>query len=115
MSELKLRPPKEMPWLVNKKPRTCSLNVLQRAQERDQVGFFLRRQDKAKALFVETHGIQQRLRRAVVEVWGTSREAAENGSFDLAGVVEFAINQGLAEICGRFAIVRLRGRSCGSI
>src|SRR5215468_32366 len=88
---------------------------LQRAQESYQVRFFLRCQDKAKTLFIETHGVLKRLRRAVVEIRGTGREAAENRSFDLANVLEFAIYQGLAEVRRGSAVVRLCGWSCGQI
>jgi hypothetical protein len=45
------------------------------------------------------HSVQQRLRGAVMEVGGAGAESAQDRSLDLANMVEFAIDQGLAEIC----------------
>src|SRR5262245_60111259 len=71
---------------------------LETAQERDQVGFLLRREDEAKADFVKTHGVQQCLSRPIVEKRRTGGETAQNWPFDLADMVEFAVDQGLAEV-----------------
>jgi len=47
---------------------------------------------------------------------GAGGESAQDGSLDFANVVEFAIDQGLAEICRGFAVVGWqdpwRDRSC---
>src|SRR5437867_12973089 len=84
---------------------TCQLET---AQERDQVGFLLSREDEAKAVFVKTHSVQQCLSRPIVEKRSTSGETAQNRPFDLADVVEFAVYQGLAEVGRGLAIAPTR-------
>src|SRR2546429_5129042 len=87
--------------------------VLESAQERDQIGFLLRRQNKAKTAFVKAHDIQQGLSGAVMEIWGAGRETAQNWPLYLANMVEFAIDQSLAEIGGGLAIARRHRRGAG--
>ncbi len=48
-----------------------------------------------------------------MEVGGAGGESAQDRSFDLANMVEFAIDQGLAEICCGFAVVGWQ--TCGGI
>src|SRR5689334_544695 len=81
---------------------------LERAQERDQVGFLLRCEDKAKARLVKTHGVQQCLSRSIVEKRGAGGETAQDRPFDLADVVEFAVYQGLAEVGRGLAVAPTR-------
>src|SRR5437773_3456293 len=88
---------------------------LERAQERDQVRFFLGRQDQAEAAFVETHGFQQRLCGAVMEVRRACGETPQDRSLDSAHVVKFAIDQSLAEIRRGFAVARSSRRVCGTL
>src|SRR5260370_2410280 len=88
-----------------------SFSGLQRLQERYQVRFFLRRQDKPKAGFVKMRDIQQGLSRAVMEERGAGGETTQDRSLDLANIVESAIDQGFAEICRGRALSR-RGTCC---
>ena len=48
-----------------------------------------------------------------MEVRGAGGESAQDGSFDFANMVEFAIDQGLAQICCGFAVVGWQ--TCGGI
>src|SRR5947208_13640306 len=84
--------------------------VLESAQERDQIGFLLRRQNKAKTAFIKAHDIQQGLSGAVMEIWAAGRETAQNWPLYLANMVEFAIDQSLAESGSRLAIDRRHRR-----
>src|SRR5215471_13551205 len=76
---------------------------LERAQERDQIGFLLRREDETESSFIETYRLQQRPGRAVVEVRRARRQASKDRALELADVIELPVDERLAEIGGRDA------------
>ena len=84
-------------------------------QKRDEVRFLLLCEAQAEAYFVEMHSVHKGLRRAVMKVGVTGSEAPKNWPLDFADMVEFAIDQSLAQIGGGLAVVRWCRRNCGSI
>ena len=74
--------------------------------------FILIRKMQIETYIVEIHDIHERGCRAIVEIGRAPGQATKNRAFDLADMIESAIDQGLAEIGRGFALVgRLtRGR-----
>ncbi len=77
---------------------------LQHAEEVAQIQLVLNVQHQAEALLVKPHHIQQSLGGAVMEKRRARRKTAKDWALDLADMVVFAVNQGLAEIADGLAI-----------
>src|SRR4051794_26957688 len=90
--------------LLNDTPADdCSVNnpqysrTLERGEKCGEVGFLLPCEEEMEAPFIEVDDVHQCPRGAVVEVWSARREATQDRPFDLADVVEVAVDQGLPE------------------
>src|SRR5713101_3896660 len=92
--------------------REDSRRALEGLQESDEVVFVPRRKIQIESLVVEVYGVEERCRRAVMEVRRAPRETSQDGSLNLANMVEPAINQGLSEIACRLTVARRQARSC---
>ena len=67
--------------------------------------FILIRKMQIETCIVEIHDIHERGCRAIVEIGRAPGQATKNRAFDLADMIESAIDQGLAEIGRGFAVV----------
>lgn len=91
----------------------CGLQLreqLESGQKCDEVRFLLRCQDQAEAVFVKMHDVQQSLCGAIMEIRRARSQPAQDRAFDLADMVELAVDQSLAEIRRSFAVAGRRGR-----
>src|SRR5208283_1252907 len=75
---------------------------LQRVQERDQVGLFLRRETNPEARVVELEHVRQCDGRAIVKVGSATGQAAENRALHLADIGPFAGDQRAPRVGGLY-------------
>ena len=78
---------------------------LERLQEGDEVVYVLLGEVQVEASVIEVDSIQQRCRRTIMKIGRTTGKSTQDGSFNLANVIELAIDQSLSEIGGCFAVV----------
>src|SRR5690242_14872806 len=80
-------------------------NSLKRSQEGHKVVFVLRREVEIETHIVKIDSVQQRSRRAIVKIGRAPSQASKNRAFDLADMIEPAIDQSLTEIACGLAVV----------